>query len=67
MNYLEKSYQKIMEEKDIKNALKFIFYRSKTIQMTNIVLMVIQELKNKGIIEEDFKNLLKKEREDNVD
>lgn len=64
MNSLEKSYQKIMEEKDIKNALKFIFYRVTTIQMTNMVAMVIRELKDKGVIEKDWlDNLFNKECE----
>lgn len=47
---MSKSYQQIIDDKDIEEALKYLEPRQTTYKATKMIRMIINELKNKGVI-----------------
>ena len=47
---MNKCYDQILKDKDIEEALKYLEPRQTTYKATKIIRMIINELKNKGVI-----------------
>lgn len=66
---MNKSYHQIIEDKDIEKALEYLEPRQTTYKSTQMIRMVINELKDKGIIKktwwEEYAEKINKEVKDN--
>lgn len=51
---MSKSYDKILEDKDIDEALKYLEPRQTTYKATVMIRMIINELKEKNIIKKQW-------------
>lgn len=51
---MSKSYEQIINDKDIDEALKYLEPRQTTYKATKMIRMIINELKNKGIIKKQW-------------
>lgn len=47
---MNKCYEQILKDKDIEEALKYLEPRQTTYKATKMIRMIINELKNKGVI-----------------
>lgn len=66
---MNKSYHQIIEDKDIEKALEYLEPRQTTYKSTQMIRMVINELKDKGIIKktwwEEYAEKINTEVQDN--
>lgn len=51
---MDKSYKQIIEDKDIDKALEYLEPRQTTYKATQMIRMIINELKDKGIIKKTW-------------
>lgn len=51
---MNKSYEQILKDKDIDQALQYLEQRQTTWKSTLMIRMVINELKNKGVISKQW-------------
>lgn len=47
---MNKCYEQILKDRDIEEALKYLEPRQTTYKATKMIRMIINELKNKGVI-----------------